>query len=164
MARPNIQLINALRETAGRLRDGAPYAWGNHGVCNCGNLLQVLTRWTGRDILAYAHTGIGEWTELATEYCGVSNVPVDALISSLMEAGLNNKDIHDLEYLENREVLEQLPGGFRWLKKNRREDVILYFETYADLLEQELAVNGANAIVSTLKGSVSLSSVGLLPG
>ena len=35
-------------------------------------------------------------------------------------------------------MLEKLPGGFRWLKRNQREDVILYFEAMADLLEEEL--------------------------
>jgi hypothetical protein len=60
------------------------------------------------------------------------------LISKLMEAGLNNKDIHNIEYLDNKEVLTKLPGGFRWLKRNKREDVIVYFETYADMLEQQL--------------------------
>jgi hypothetical protein len=138
MAKPTFTLIDALRETAQRLRNGAHYAWGNHGVCNCGNLLQVLTDCTGKDILAYAHTGIGEWTELANEYCGVSQLPVDMLISKLMEAGLHNKDIHNIEYLDNKEVLTKLPGGFRWLKRNKREDVIVYFETYADILEEQL--------------------------
>jgi hypothetical protein len=32
--------------------------------------------------------------------------------------------------------LEQLPGGFRWLKKNCKEDVVLYFEAMASLLEE----------------------------
>ncbi|HTM93875.1 MAG TPA: hypothetical protein VL095_15745, partial [Flavisolibacter sp.] len=47
-------------------------------------------------------------------------------------------DIHNLEYLEDRTVLENLPGGFRWLKRNVREDVIVYFETMAEMLEDEL--------------------------
>jgi hypothetical protein len=34
--------------------------------------------------------------------------------------------------------LKRLPGGFRWLQKNVREDVILYFETMADVLEEKL--------------------------
>jgi hypothetical protein len=140
MARPNTILIHALRETAQRLREGAVYAWGNHGACNCGNLLQVITPLSRQDILSYAHTGIGEWTELAAEYCGVSQAPVDMLVSRLMEAGLNTSDIHDLEYLSNREVLDRLPGGFRWLKRNQREDVIVYFETYAEILEEQLAI------------------------
>ena len=43
MAKPSLELIDALRKTANRLKTGAYYAWGNHGGCNCGNLLQVIT-------------------------------------------------------------------------------------------------------------------------
>jgi hypothetical protein len=35
-------------------------------------------------------------------------------------------------------VLDKLPGGFRWLTKNVREDVIVYFETFANILEEQL--------------------------
>ena len=138
MAHPNVELITALRETARRLKNGAPYAWGNHGTCNCGNLLQVITTYSKEEILYYAHTGMGEWTELAEDYCVASNAPVGMLISSLMEKGLTPSDIHNVEYLQDREVLERLPGGFRWLKRNQREDVILYMETFAMLLEDKL--------------------------
>jgi len=138
MAHPNVELIAALRETARRLENGAPYAWGNHGTCNCGNLLQVITHYSKEDILRYAHTGMGEWTELAEDYCVTSSAPVGLLISRLMEKGLTPSDIHNIEYLQDREVLEHLPGGFRWLKRNQREDVILYMETFATLLEEKL--------------------------
>lgn len=138
MAYPSLALIGALRETAKRLEDGAHYAWGNHGSCNCGNLLQVITDLSKEEILTYAHTGIGEWTELAEEYCGVTNAPVSLLLKKLQETGLTPTDIHNLEYLEDKTVLQALPGGFRWLKRNKREDVILYFRTYADVLEEQL--------------------------
>lgn len=138
MANSNSFLINALRETARRLEAGADYAWGNHGSCNCGNLLQVITALNRTEILRLAHTGNGEWTELAEDYCGVSSIPVDQLIGHLMEAGLTPSDIHNIEYLEDRAVLEQLPGGFRWLKRNERPDVIVYLETMADILEENL--------------------------
>lgn len=138
MAYPNIKLINALRETVERLKDGAPYAWGNHGSCNCGNLLQVITKLGREDILRHAHAGIGEWTELAVDYCGVTGAPVDLMISNLQDIGLTPTDIHNIEYLEDKEVLQHLPGGFRWLKRNVREDVIVYFETFASLLEEKL--------------------------
>ncbi|HSF46001.1 MAG TPA: hypothetical protein VLA58_08315 [Chitinophagaceae bacterium] len=138
MAKPNQVLINALRETASRLREGATYAWGNHGACNCGNLLQVITPLSRQEIMSYAQTGIGEWTELSSDYCGVTDAPVDLLVSKLIEAGLTPTDIHHLEYLDNREILENLPGGFRWLKRNERQDVIVYFETFADMLEAKL--------------------------
>ncbi len=137
MAKASSELIQAFRETARRLRNGAAYSWGHHGACNCGNLLQVLTPLTEKEILTYAHTGTGEWTELAQEFCPTSGAPVDLLISRLEQAGLTPTDIHHIEYLSDKAVLEQLPGGFRWLKRNVREDVILYFEAYASLLEQQ---------------------------
>ncbi len=138
MAYANIELIEALRETAKRLKNGVDYAWGNHGSCNCGNLLQSVTKLTKQEILQYAHTGIGEWTELAEEYCDVTDVPVSLLVSRLTNIGLTPTDIHNLEYLADSEVLQNLPGGFRWLKRNVREDVIVYFETFADVLEERL--------------------------
>jgi len=138
MAYANTELIEALRTTAERLRNGAHYAWGNHGACNCGNLLQAVTPLTRGEILRYAHTGTGEWTELAEEYCGTTNAPVSLLIHKLENIGLTPTDIHNIEYLEDKEVLKALPGGFRWLKKNMREDVIVYFETFANILEEKL--------------------------
>lgn len=138
MAFPNLTLIGALRQAATNLRNGAHYAWGHHGSCNCGHVLQVVTHLTREEILRHAHTGIGEWTEIAEDYCGVTDAPVTLLMSKLEAIGLTPTDIHCLEYLQDRAVLDRLPGGFRWLQKNVREDVILYFETFADLLEEQL--------------------------
>jgi hypothetical protein len=138
MALPNITLINALREAATNLRNGAHYAWGHHGSCNCGHLLQVVTQLSKEEIVRHAQTVYGEWTEIAEEYCGVTNAPAYLLVSKLEKIGLTPTDIHHLEYLEDRKVLETLPGGFRWLKRNVREDVIVYFETFASLLEEQL--------------------------
>ena len=112
MANPNFKLISALRATTQRLSEGADYAWGNHGSCNCGNLLQVVTRFSKEEILQYAHTGIGEWTEIAEDYCGIANAPVGLLLTRLQQLGLTATDIHHLEYLNNRSVLNHLPGGF----------------------------------------------------
>ncbi|PWT73922.1 MAG: hypothetical protein C5B59_12140 [Bacteroidetes bacterium] len=139
MAQPNYNLINALRNTAKRLRDGAYYAWGHHGGCNCGNLLQVVANLSKEEILGYAHSGHGEWSELAEDFCEISSTPAYLMISKLQEIGLTGTDIHNLEYLEDREVLAYLPGGFRWLKRNVREEVILYLESFADMLEDKLA-------------------------
>jgi hypothetical protein len=138
MAHPNLTLIETLRQAAKNLEQGAHYAWGHHGSCNCGHLLQVLTHLSKEEILRYAHTGIGEWTEIAEEYCSTTQVPAYMMISKLEAIGLTPTDIHCLEYLQDREVLELLPGGFHWLQKNQKEDVILYFETMADVLEEKL--------------------------
>jgi hypothetical protein len=141
MATSSIELITAFRETARRLRSGVHYAWGHHGACNCGNLIQVLTPLTEREILRYAHTAVGEWTELSEEYCAASNAPVNLIMSKLEQAGLTPSDVHHIEYLTDREVLNHLPGGFRWLRRNVREDVVLYFEAFANMLEEKLILS-----------------------
>ena len=138
MAHPNITLINALREAAENLGNGAHYAWGHHGSCNCGHVLQVVTHLSKEEIVRHAQTVYGEWSEIADDYCGVTNAPAYMLVSKLEKIGLTPTDIHNLEYLEDRKVLNSLPGGFRWLKKNLREDVILYFETMALVMEEQL--------------------------
>jgi hypothetical protein len=60
------------------------------------------------------------------------------LVSRLEAIGLTATDIHNLEYLQDRKILEKLPGGMRWLQKNKRADVVLYFETMANVLEEML--------------------------
>ena len=139
MAYPTIDLIRGLRKAAQSLSSGAYYAWGHHGACNCGHLLQATTQLSKEEILTYAHTAPGEWTEIAEESCPVTEAPYRLLLSKMEELGLNPTDIHNIEYLEDREVLNHIPGGFRWLKRNIREDVIIYFNTYTDLLEEKLA-------------------------
>ena len=138
MAKATIELIGALRETALRLRKGAHYAWGHHGACNCGNLVQVVTNFSEGEILRYAHQGIGEWTEMAEEFCPVTSAPLTLVISRLEQIGLTPTDIHNIEYLADKEVLKNLEGGFRWLKRNKREDAIVYFEAFANLLEDKM--------------------------
>jgi len=139
MAHPTTELIEGLRMAAAGLKKGGYYAWGHHGACNCGHLLQATTQLTKEEIVTYAHTGTGEWTELAEENCSVTNAPVNLLLTKLQQLGLTPTDIHNLEYLEDRDVLNRLPGGFRWLKRNIRENVIEYFETMATMLEEKLA-------------------------
>jgi hypothetical protein len=155
MAESKITLIDGLQLAAQNLREGAFYAWGHHGACNCGHLLQATSRLSKEEILAHAHTSVGEWTEIADEACPVTKAPVNLLISKLQELGLTPIDIHNLEYLEDRKVLQALPNGFRWLKRNSREDVIVYFETFAQLLQQQrekqttVAVDNAELVHST---------------
>lgn len=153
MATPTTELINALRETATRLRNGAHYAWGHHGACNCGNLVQVVTNFTEGEIIRYAHTGIGEWTELAEEFCPVTSAPLTLVMARLEAIGLNATDIHHIEYLTDRAVLNHLKGGFRWLKRNKREDVIDYFEAFANMLEEKL-LNSIEINFATLQHAV----------
>lgn len=159
MATPSIELISALRTTADRLKKGAHYAWGHHGACNCGNLVQVVCNLSQGEIIRYAHTGTGEWTELAEEFCPVTDAPLTLVMAKLKQLGLTPTDIHHIEYLTDKEVLQSLPGGFRWLKRNRRQDVIAYFEAFANILEEKLALQlpiDFNAILKLQPLSLSL--------
>ena len=154
MAKATIELITALRLTADNLRNGAYHSWGHHGACNCGNLVQSVTKFTKEEILQYAHTGAGEWTELAIEYCATTHAPLSLVFAKLEEVGLNASDIHHIEYLSDVEVLKNLEGGFRWLKRNKREDAIAYFEAFANMLEeiwlQSIEININSYINTTL--------------
>lgn len=154
MAYPNLKLIESLRKTATNLRNGAFYAWGNQGACNCGNLVQVVTNLTPKEIVQYVQqTSLGEWTEMAEEFCPITNAPVNLLVAKLEALGLTTTDIHHLEYLNDTKVLKNLPGGFRYLNRNEREHAILYFETFAQMLESELLknINIENVLVDDLE-------------
>jgi len=148
MAKASLELVAALRAAANKLKNGAHYAWGHHGACNCGHLLQVITQLDEKEILGYAHAGAGEWTEIAMESCSITGAPLNWLLSKLEAAGLTATDIHHIEYLDDKAVLQRLPGGFRWLKRNLRQDVIDYLEAFASLLEDKLLqhINIPNSI------------------
>jgi hypothetical protein len=138
MAQPTFELIQALRLTAKNLQNGAYHSWGHHGACNCGNLVQSVTEFTKDEILRYAHDGAGEWTELAIDFCPITNAPLALIFHKLEEIGLTPTDIHHIEYLSDVEVLNNLEGGKRWLKRNKKEDAIAYFESFANVLEEKL--------------------------
>jgi len=63
MARPTPELIDALRRTARKLENGAPYQWGHMGGCNCGNLAQEITKLSKDQIHAYAMQRYGDWND-----------------------------------------------------------------------------------------------------
>jgi hypothetical protein len=75
---------------------------------------------------------------LAQEFCPITKAPIDLVIAKLVEVGLTPSDIHHVEYLTDKEVLKNLEGGFRWLKRNKREDAIAYFEAFANMLEEKM--------------------------
>ncbi len=135
----NLDLIAALRRTANKLQSGAPYQWGHMGSCNCGNLAQEITTLTKAEIHKHAlAVGRGEWQEQLIDYCPTSGLPMDLLITDMINAGLTTNDLHHLERLTDRRILEQLPKEKRHLRHNFRDDVVLYLNTWADLAENQL--------------------------
>lgn len=138
MARPTPELINALRRTALKLQNGAAYQWGHMGGCNCGNLAQELTSLNKDDIHIYAMQRYGDWNEQIDDYCPTSQMPLDLLINQMITAGLMLEDLKHLEKLDDRQILLRLPLNKRYLKHNIREDVIVYMNAWADMLEEQL--------------------------
>ncbi|GJM28201.1 MAG: hypothetical protein DHS20C17_08360 [Cyclobacteriaceae bacterium] len=136
MAHPSLKLIRAIRNTSGKLIFNAPYQWGHMGSCNCGHLAQEITRVSKADIHSFAMHSEGSWTDQSRNYCPTSGLPMDLLISSMLDFGLQLEDLGHLEKLSDPEILKFL--GVRKLRYNNREDVILYLESWADLLEKKL--------------------------
>ena len=138
MAKSNPLLINALRETADRLSTGVKYEWGHMGRCNCGHLVQTITKMTDREIVEAVDNQLNEWTEHAREYCDTSNSKAEVLFDQLKEVGFDYEDVIKLEYLSDKKVLNKLGEGPVFLSNNKVEDVILYMDTMAEMLEEEL--------------------------
>lgn len=140
MAQPRIELIDALRRTAKKLQNGAPYQWGHMGSCNCGNLAQEITQLTKAEIHAHAlEVGRGDWNEQLNDYCSTSGFHMDLLISQMLQAGFTSTDLKNLEKLSDKKVLARLPWEQRnQLRHNFRDDVVLYFNEWANMLEDEL--------------------------
>lgn len=138
MAKPNPELTAAIRRTAQKLQKGSPYQWGHMGSCNCGNLAQEITKLSKKEIHARAlRSRSGDWNEQLIDYCPTSGLPMDEVISEMLAAGLDSKDLMQLEKLSNPLILQSLPEKSRYLSHNKRDDVVLYLNSWAALLEQE---------------------------
>uniref|UniRef100_UPI003B3A9058 hypothetical protein n=1 Tax=Siphonobacter sp. TaxID=1869184 RepID=UPI003B3A9058 len=149
----------ALRRTVRNLNSGKPYMWGHMGACNCGNLAQELTQLTKADIHAYALQGRGDWREQIEEYCPTSGLPMDLLIADLLQHGLTTTDLQHLERLSDPKVKNRIPLERRnQMRHNVREDVMLYLQTWAIVLEEELlAAIPLPDFERTPKGSLAAS-------
>ena len=139
MARASRHLIESLRQVAENLENGANYNWGNATRCNCAHLVQCLEPETASQALRAIRPQLDEWTEFANDYCPHSGASTDQLLDILYAHGLTHDEVHEVEYLSNRRVLEALPGGFRYLEHGNRRHVALYMRTWASLLELEAA-------------------------
>lgn len=150
MARPSRRLIDAIRNTAQKLSKNTDYQWGHMGACNCGTLAQELTHLTKGEIHNYAMRGHGDWTEQVEAFCPTSEMPMDLLINQLIAAGLTLEDLINLERLKDQEVLSLIYREKKeHLQHNKQEDVILYLNAWADLLEKELRQKTLDQILIT---------------
>lgn len=143
MATASPIIIEILRQTADRLEEGADYRWTHQGRCNCGHLIQTTTGLGAAEINQRAQTKPGEWSEHAVDYCPVTAHPLDDVIRALEEVGFSPNDLAHIEYLSDRHVsaATREHSKNRYLDYRDRDDVVLYFRTWADLLEAEMLAN-----------------------
>jgi hypothetical protein len=97
-----------------------------------------LTNLTKAEIHEFAMRKHGDWSEQVDDYCPASGLPMDLLISEMLNNGLEIKDLKYLERLSDPEILHRILPEKRNLSFNVREDVILYLDTWADLLEEKV--------------------------
>ncbi len=139
MAKATPELINAIQTTIDRLTSGADYQWTHMGRCNCGHLAQSVTDLSHEELHKLALQKEGDWGQKAIDYCPDSGFPIDQVITIMLEIGLNTDDLYTLERLSSPRILKRLPAGQRFLKQNSRDDLILYLQTWLEMLEEEIA-------------------------
>lgn len=137
MANYNPELVKALRDTAEKLRTGIKYEWGHMGRCNCGHLVQTITKLNDKEIVKAVDNQLDEWSEHANDYCNGTGGSVEQLFLSLKSIGFGHKDFIHLEHLSDQKVLSKLAERGRKLRRNNPDHVSLYMNTMADLLEEE---------------------------
>jgi hypothetical protein len=132
------ELIQTLRNAARKLNQSTTYQWGHMGLCNCGFLAQEITALTKEEIHRRAMQRHGDWTEQLNDYCPTSGLPMDDLITELIEFGFTRGQLQNLEKLSDPEVLKWIPLSERNLKHNVKADVVYYLNTWAQALEDQL--------------------------
>ncbi len=151
MARPTARLIDALRVTAARLEDPSTrYQWAHMGACNCGQLAQTITAIPRAEIHRRALERAGDWGEQSVEHCPTSGLPIDHVLTAMLDVGLELGDVTHLERLSDRRVLARFPVEARRLSFRAREDVVRYLRAWADLLDEERAreVSGVRRVTA----------------
>ena len=144
MAIASFNLIEALRQTAYRLQNGAYYQWSHQGSCNCGHLAQTITNLSKAEIHKMALEKEGNWEEKSVEYCKTSGYTIDHVIESMLNLGLTTDDIANLEKLSCPKILEYISSEKTTMVRNNKEDVVLYMRAWANMLEDELTTKTNN--------------------
>ncbi|MCB2410877.1 hypothetical protein [Hymenobacter lucidus] len=139
MAHSTFPVIQALRDTAQRLATQAPYQWGHMGSCNCGHLAQTVTHLTKAEIHSRAMQRYGDWERQLLDYCPTSGLPIDETIDEMLALGFTRADLSHLERLSDPAIRAAIPFERRnAMRHNQRDDVVLYLQIWAQLLEAQL--------------------------
>lgn len=146
-----VKLIVALRQAAEEIKSSAKYEWGHMGSCNCGYLAQKLTGQSRSQIHKNAMEKNGDWSEQLNDYCPNSGYPMDNLIFDLLQNGLSVENLASLERLSDSKVLDTIHNKHKPLRYNVANDVSIYMNAWATLLEEELmrsvSIDDLNSVI-----------------
>ncbi len=134
----SVEKIEVLRKVAKKIEVSSAYQWGHMGLCNCGFLAQEITMLTKEEIHRRAMQRHGDWSEQLNDYCPMSGLAMDDLISELLDFGFTREELSHLEKLSDPTVLNALAPDQRNLKHNVKKDVVVYMNTWATNLEEKL--------------------------
>lgn len=104
----NNKLITILRQAAKALEDGTfDYDWSKMQACNCGVVAACVLGKSRNGLLEmidYLPDGY-TWEKFVARACPITGVPTDKVLAALTGIGLTAKDICDLEWLSNQEII-----------------------------------------------------------
>lgn len=139
MKTPSLEFATVLRKTAKRLEDGADYNWCHMGRCNCGHIAQTVTSLSPAKIHEMALLKAGDWRDQSIEHCTTTGYTIDHIIDTILAFGLTRQDLAHIERLSDNRVLNKMEVNRRiHLDYRKREDVIHYMRTWANLIEETL--------------------------
>jgi hypothetical protein len=138
MAQETADITQILLETAKKIEASNDYQWGHMGSCNCGFLAQQISHLRRDEIHKRAMQRYGDWNEQLNDYCPVSGLPMDDLISEMLAFGFDINDLKHLEKLSDGEILRSLPVEQRNLAHNNKQDVIKYLKAWSSIIEARI--------------------------
>jgi hypothetical protein len=138
MAKETVEIVQVLLKTAKKIMESNDYQWGHMGSCNCGFLAQEISYLRKDEIHNRAMERHGDWNEQLNDYCPVSGLLMDDLISEMLAFGFDIDDLKHLEKLSDGKVVRSLPIEQRNLKHNNKHDVVKYLQAWAAMIEEKV--------------------------
>ncbi len=148
------------------MRKDITYEWSSFAYCNCGHLAQTITGLDPKEIQRRAMRREGDWGSQARDVqpkrfpefdygdrppldegawepedvgaCQVTGTRLDEVLEQMYELGLTPADVGHLERLSGPTVRRHLGNSTDYFAHHQRENVVAYFNAWADLLEEQL--------------------------
>lgn len=138
------------------------YDWSCQQSCNCGVLCQILTDNSKDELTAkYNWRNFGRakrtWTEHVQEHCSITGKTTNEILNILLNVGLTQNDICDLEFLSNSSILKRtdiftgsIYKRFLFIFKKQLENnyyknpknLAKYLNAWIKILEEEINEEG----------------------